>query len=300
MKYQVKRYKDIEAFVLNNPITQKNQSYTIVDKCKGLRVVPNVEFTHDCFGCLFCILEKEDLFEKFIDYWGDNFIKDYCYSSFQGKYRELPNIKKKIITSNDLKNLEIFTSKNETRHIQPWAAGLLSHMSSVPNRTAMEVPIFNDVSDRNWRLDIGCIANNYLLAIEAKVSLDSALADERFVEQHYKYNQIIESLSIEYDYITLFGGKETDLYPPNNNYCTGQKGAKSERFYNIVISDNIKFISANALWYLFCRYLELGNKYAFDRFIKNIFSDKNCLGLLSAGKVMKNQNGDISIEVIPI
>ena len=131
--------------------------------------------------------------------------------------------------------------------------------------------------------------------MESKISLDDALKDERFIEQYHKYTTEIEKSTSNYIYLTLFGGKETELFPISSSYCSGKIGGKSERFYSIVINNNISFISATALWCLCCKYLVLGNAFAWDVFLKEIFSNPNCIGLLSAGKVM-NINGSITIE----
>ena len=167
-------------------------------------------------------------------------------------------------------------------------------MCSKPNRISMEVPVFNMDYDRNGRLDICSMTDTDLLTMESKTSLDDALKNERFIEQRYKYTVEIEKSVSNYTYLTLFGGKETDLFPISSPYCSGKIGGKAERFYSIVINNKIPFISATALWCLCCRYLVYGDKYAWDAFLKDTFSTPDCIGLLSAGKVIYD-NGNISI-----
>lgn len=291
MIYKFRKYKDIDSFVKNQPKTEKDEEYTILSKCNGFDYQSG-NYTNNCFGCLFCIFDTPAMLEKFYEIWGNDFIKEYADKSFTGIPVTLPNAKQRI--KNPMKNLEFFTGVDETTNIQPWACGLISHMCAKPNRISMEVPIFNWDYDRNGRLDICSMTDSDLLTIEAKISLDDALKDERFIEQRYKYTIEIEKSTSNYTYLTLFGGKETDLFPPSSPYCSGKIGGKSERFYSIVIDNHTPFISATALWCLCCKYLTYGNPYAWDKFLKNTFSNPDCIGLLSAGKIM-NQNGTISI-----
>lgn len=291
MIYKFRKYKDIDAFIINNPKTKKDEDYTILFKCNGLDYQTNA-FTNKCFGCLFCALGDSEMLKNFNDFWGDGFIKEYADKAFKGTPVILPDAKLRI--KNPMKNLELFTGVDETQNIQPWASGLINHMCTKPNRISMEVPVFNQDYDRNGRLDICSMTDTDLLTLESKTSLDDALKDERFVEQRYKYTIEIEKSTSNYTYLTLFGGKETDLFPLSSPYCSGKIGGKSERFYSIVIENKIPFISAAALWSLCCRYLTYGNCYAWDVFLKETFSDPDCIGLLSAGKVITS-NEQISI-----
>lgn len=291
MIYKFRKYKDIDSFVKNNPKTKKDEDYTILFKCNGLNY-QNGTFTNKCFGCLFCALYDPEMLNKFNNFWGADFIKEYADKSFTGTPVVLPNAKLSI--KNPIKNLELFTGVDETTNIQPWASGLVNYMCTKSNRISMEVPVFNMDYNRNGRLDICSITDTDLLTMESKISLDDALKDERFIEQRYKYTIEIEKSTSNYTYLTLFGGKETDLFPISSPYCSGIIGGKSERFYSIVIKNEIPFISATSLWSLCCRYLTYGNDYAWDVFLKDTFSDPNCIGLLSAGKVI-NSNGQISI-----
>lgn len=292
MIYKYRKYKDIDSFVNNIPKTKKDEDYTILPKCNGFDYQKKC-FTSRCFGCLFCIFEDDTVKKQFEEIWGSDFITMYMSKSFKGTPVTPPNAKQ--ILKNPIKNLEMFTGIDETSNIQPWASGIIHHMCTKENRIGMEVPIFNRNYDRNGRLDICSKTDTDLLIMESKISLDDALKDERFIEQHHKYTTEIEKSTSEYIYLTLFGGKETDLFPISSSYCSGKIGGKSERFYSIVINNNISFISATALWCLCCRYLVLGNAFAWDVLLKEIFSNPNCIGLLSAGKVM-NINGSITIE----
>ena len=210
MIYKFRKYKDIDSFVKNNPKTKKDEDYTILFKCNGLDYQSGT-FSKKCFGCLFCALGEPEMLQKFNDFWGADFIKEYADKSFTGIPVVLPNAKLSI--KNPIKNLELFTGVDETTNIQPWASGLVNHMCTKSNRISMEVPIFNTDYDRNGRLDICSMTDSDLLTMESKISLDDALKDERFIEQRYKYTIEIEKSTSNYTYLTLFGGKETDLFP---------------------------------------------------------------------------------------
>lgn len=290
--YKYRKYKDIDAFVDNVPKTKKDEDYTILFKCNGFDYKTN-SFTNKCFGCLFCIFGNPDMQKKFVNLWGETFISAFAKKSFQGQPVTVPNAKQSL--KNPYKNLELFTGVDETSNIQPWASGIVNHMCTKDNRISMEVPVFNLDYDRNGRLDICSMTNTELLVLESKISLDDALKDERFIEQRHKYTVEIEKSTDKYTYLTLFGGKETDLFPVNNPYCSGKIGGKSERFYSMVVDNNIPFISATALWCLCCRYLTYGDNYAWDTFLKETFNNPEYIGLISAGKVI-NHNGSFSIE----
>ena len=292
MIFEYKKYKDINDFVFNRPKSKNNEKYTILQKCKGLEK-DYINYNDNCFGCLFCAISNQKQLELLKKARGEEFITKVAKESFKGIPIEAPKTLRGL--KHPYMSLEKFTEVNETTNIQPWAAGLLEKMSFKESRVSMEIPVFNNDYDRNGRLDIGIIADDEFLAIESKTSLDDALKDERFVEQHIKYTIEIEKSTKNYIYLTLFGGKETDLFPENNTYCTGKIGDKTKRFYKILSENNIQFITANALWCLCCKYIEYGTKYSWDNIIKDIFKNQDCIGLLSAGIVKKSEK-DYVIE----
>lgn len=294
MIYSYKKYKDVDAFVKNTPKSKIDNNFTILHKCGGLdtSTCPPT-FTNRCFGCLFCLLQNDVLKEDFLGFWERDIIKSAADNAFLGNKIEIPVSKKQV--KNPIKNLELFTAIDETTNIQPWAAGVLNSICSTDNRISIEVPVFHPDYDRNGRLDICSITTNKLIILESKTTLDDALSDERFVEQHKKYTEVIEKSTENYVYITLIGGNESDLFPINSQYCTGQIGGKTERFYNLLAENGIKFISANALWALTCKFCVSGTDYSWDRFLYPLFEDDSIIGLLSAGKVV-TENGEYIIK----
>lgn len=294
MLYDYKKYKDIEAFVNNVPKSKATEKYTILFKCNGIdnpTTTPTINA--NCFGCLFCLFENKQLQDSFRQHWGENAIAQWAELAFKGTPVRMPTAKKALKAK--YRNLETFTAVDETTNIQPWAVGIVNHACSKPNRVSMEVPVFNDAYSRNGRLDICSITDEWLVTMESKTTLDDALGDERFVEQHEKYTVEIEKATQKYVYLTLVGGKETDVFPVGNPHCTGAIGDKAKRFYQIIVENNIQFITANALWCIACKYITHGAAFAWDNFITEVFSEPECVGLLSAGKVIY-KNGTFTIH----
>lgn len=294
MIYKYNKYDSINNFI--NMIPSKNicNEYTILNKCNGFNFENN-KFTDNCFACLFCIFSNR-INEEFYKYWDYDVISKSADNMFNGIPITPPSAKN--IINCKYKSIEYFTSVDETSNIQPWIAGILQNICSTECRIGLEIPIFNDKYDRNGRLDI-CAINNAkkMLIVETKTTLDDALKDERFIEQQKKYTDEVNKFSNDYIYLTAFGGKETDLFPIDSKYCTGMIGNKTLRFYNLVKEKNIHFISANAIWGIGCNYLKYGKQYSWDNFIENIFKDEHCVGLLSAGKIIK-RDFKYYIEVI--
>jgi hypothetical protein len=283
MIYEYKKYKDILDFVKDQPLRNKNNQFTIVNKCKGCALENGAPVLNNhCFGCLFCAIQNPELKVQLENLYGD-FIKNTAENAFRGVPIKTNIIQKGI--RHPYTSLEKFTSVDETTNIQPWATGLLHNICSKQNRISMEVPIFNYDYDRNGRLDICSITDKHLLVMESKTTLEDALSDERFIEQHTKYTDVINEITSDYTYLTLIGGKETDFYPVDSPYCTGNIGSQATRFHKMLVENKIQAISANALWCLCCKYLIDGTDYAWDTFLVDVFRDPKCIGLVSAGKI---------------
>ncbi|MBO3323108.1 hypothetical protein JJB67_12325 [Clostridium perfringens] len=299
MIYSYKKYKDIENFFNNNPLSNKSINYSLIFQCNGITTESNnkVSLNNNCFNCLFCMLKNKDITKEFLE--KNHQIIELLDSSFSGELIEIPKAKNKI--KNKYYSFEKFTEINETKNIQPWANGIISNLASERFRTSMEINIPNADYDRDGRLDIGAINTNYFLGVECKISLEETLKDQRFIEQFEKYSKEIKYLSqknnIDYNLILLIGGNESDLLPYTHPECTSKVGNKSIQFYDLIKQYNIKFMSANALWLLCLNNLLNQHKYYLDLIIPKIFSDKETLGLLSCGKIMLS-NDSILIKNI--
>lgn len=287
IKYNYK-FKNIIDF-FDKSIVPSPIPYSIIFKCNGLN--NDFEFTNNCFCCLFCYLSFDEIQNKYKIFWGTENLIRYSNLFFKGNIIK-PLDSKSIFAS---KSLNEFTSYDETANIQPWATGILNSLSQEPCICSMELPIQTKNSKRSDRIDIGIRnSNNFFVFIESKVTLDSMLNEDRFVEQHLKYNEILLELTnntnIEYSLIFLIGGDERDLLPPGHQECTSMVGKKAERFYNLLLRYNIKFISAHALLGIALNYSILNDlTYSWDIFFKKFFyeNDKN-IALLSSGIVKKD------------
>jgi len=294
--YEYKKYKGIAEFVRGDSLGKRANQFTIINKCQGCSLQNNRPVLNNhCFGCLFCAVGNDDIRFQLEQVYGEDLISSAAEASFKGVPIK-PSITQKGLR-HPYTSLEKFTSVDETTNIQPWATGLLHHMCTRDNRISMEVPIFNYDYDRNGRLDICAITNEHMLVLESKTTLEDALSDERFIEQHTKYTEVINEITDAYTYLTLVGGKETDVYPSDNDYCTGNIGRQADRFHQMLIENHIQVITANALWCLCCKYLTGGNAYAWDTFLINVFRDPKCIGLVSAGKLCV-KDGKVTIESI--
>lgn len=298
MQLTLLKYDNIKDFILYPSKKRIPETFSLIFSCKGLNT--DYTFKSTCFGCLFCVLnDEQQLKTKYI-----NHFKNYDLCNFKDRYFKgnlVSPIKSHTSLKNPYSNIEKFTSTKETTHIQPWSAGILNCTSSQSCRVGREINIPNTDYNRDGRLDIAAITDSYLLAIEAKISLKDALIDERFIEQFDKYNKEIKDIITEkgykYNLLLLIGDKETDLLPPSHIECSSNIGDMSSRFYNILDTYGIKFISANALLGLsFNHLLSKDPIFAWDNFIPRIFEDENCVGIVSAGKIVKINN---SYEVKP-
>lgn len=289
MIYRHKKYKDIEAFILGNPVNNNDIEYSLVfGNCEGISENKNreISFNNKCFGCLFCAFGN--MKESFIDLFGHNQLLEIANKGFNGEIVDPVNAR--LILGNPYRNLECFTKTAETKNIQPWAAGILQSICKKPCRVGMEIQAPNDIFDRDGRLDVCAMTNDFLMVFETKTSLDDALNDERFVEQHAKYSPVISKHlnNNEYFLSIMIGGKETDLLPESHELCSSRVGEKSERFYKLISEYSIPFISANALWLLALSNLLGVEKRSADDFFRSIAEDSRVVGIVTAGKIVFN------------
>lgn len=296
MIYEYKKYKGIAEFVAGAALTKRSNRFTIVNKCQGCTIADEKPMLNShCFGCLFCAINNPELLEQMKKLFNGDFISAAAEEAFKG----VP-VKPRIVQKglrHPYASLEKFTAVDETTNIQPWAVGLLHHICSTDNRISMEVPIFNYDYDRNGRLDICSITPEHLMVMESKTTVDDALADERFIEQHTKYTEVINEITKNYTYITLVGGKETEIYPVDSPYCTGAVGNKAARFHQLLLDNHIQVLTANALWCLCCKYIVEGDRFSWDRFLVDALKAPECIGMVSAGLLIV-KNGRLTIQSI--
>ncbi len=296
MIYEYYKYKDVSSFINHHNKKGSIIQYSLpYGNCKGLSYQnSDFSFNNKCFYCNFCAFGQiSDMYSQIYSNKGIS-----LYTFFNGSLATLPNAI--LLLGNKLGNLEQFTSTDERNNIQLWVAALFSNTCKPPCNVSMEIPADNPLFKRNGRIDVGTYNNSFSLMIETKTTLEDAMKDERFVEQHSKYAPCIEkSLSKDQYLLAIaFGGKETDLLPETHPQCTSTIGGRSSHFYQLIIKYKIPFISAAAIWGLACMHINDPSFYS-DDFLQCVFSDPNCIGLLSAGKVCY-ENGRVTIKSIDL
>ncbi len=219
---------------------------------------------------------------------------------FKGRAVKIPEFNY-LSEFNNINRFEDFTSRNEVKNISLWALSCLRKISHGADiRLGKELEIIQTKNPRDGRLDVVVLNDSSILIIESKISLSSLLSEGRFRYQIPSYekecNKIVNSYDLSHksnhkiSIFLLIGGEETDLYPPMHEDCTtGQVGDISKIFYDNLSKYNIKFISANALWALANYSILKDKKINWSDLLPSFFEDKNVIGLLSAGKVIKDK-----------
>ncbi len=199
---------------------------------------------------------------------------------------------------------EEYTKRDEVNNIALWILSAINYCSDSKLRLGKELEINQENNPRDGRLDVVAVRDLKTLVIETKTDTRTLLNENRFTIQINAYTS--ECLKYTQEYIKsnellvllAIGGEETDIYPIDHEDCvTGIVGNISKIFYEKVAENNIKFVSANALWSI-VTYKYITNK-SIDifKFLNLIFSDKESIGLLSGG-VVKNIKNRLVLEKI--
>jgi hypothetical protein len=212
----------------------------------------------------------------------------------------------KIIDPNIEKfyRFEEYTKRDEVNNIALWLLSAIDYCSNSKLRLGKELEINQENNPRDGRLDVVAVRDLETLVIETKTDTKTLLSENRFTFQINAYTS--ECLKYTQDYINsnkllvllVVGGEETDIYPTNHPDCvTGTVGNISKIFYDKIIQNNIKFVSANALWSI-VTYKYITNK-SIDifKFLDAIFADKESIGLLSGG-LIKTKSKKLILEKI--
>jgi NAD-dependent dihydropyrimidine dehydrogenase PreA subunit len=255
--------------------------------------------TDKCIGCLLCLSSQRNLdslssdIRTILSFIVTNYnqIKSRLENDpFNGKQLDMPNY---TGADRKLKSLSDFTSTKETKHIALWATELFNFLSKSENsRMGKEIEIVKSTKPRDGRLDACIISDDNILVCETKVDLDTLLTENRFVVQIPSYKaecqRIIDahnkkpSPNKKLQIYLLIGGNESDLYPPDSEYCTSNVGEKAQKFYSQLVKYDIKFISADALWLMVLYSLLKKKRLCWDLILDKIFT-KNAIGLVTAG-----------------
>jgi hypothetical protein len=310
-EYQSKSFKD---YLENNTNGKTTLVLTCNSNLDALKL-SDEKLTIDserCIGCLSCIIANSGVPHKviiqripqiMISMFGSEdelrSIFEESKNYFQGVPASLPQFSK--IFGRMCGGFEEFTAKNEVDGLAIWSMITLKFLSSDGKaRVAKEIGITPEQRLRDARLDVCVMSNNRVAIAETKVSLVKMLADGRFPIQMRNYNQECRNsilqfnrdhdVSLDMDLFLIIGGKETDLFPPNDSRCTARTGNRSATFYQRIEKEGIRFVSANALWALAMKSLSDKRRICWDLLFPEIFS-QGAIGLVSAGIVMKDGTG---------
>ena len=281
-------------------IKDKNKyiiSYPDYKNFKGI-LTNTYKQTKESINPLYFFLPTKEKVDKFNT---ENFLN----SVFNGRAVLLPHFKIIDPDIEKYERFEEFTKRNEINNIALWVLAAIEYLSLSPNLLlGKELEIVQTGNPRDGRLDDVAIKEKIALVLETKTDLRSALAENRFLYQIQNYTrECVKLINEQGDgKVTLVllgvGGEETDLFPPGHQDCTtGNVGNISKIFYDKILEKEVRFISANALWCLVAYKFITNKKIDILDFILSVFSDKNSLGLLSGGIVVR-KNNDLLVKPI--
>lgn len=237
----------------------------------------------------------------------NNALLDYSRRLFRGRKVEIPIFNNSKTEFNIFRRFEDFTAVNEVKNISLWSLSCLDFLSDKKsNRQGKELEIFQTGNPRDGRLDVVSFDNGEILILEAKVSLPILLREGRYKIQIPLYlkeaNRIVNEHNKNKDdrlKVSLFliiGGEESDVYPPDSPDCTsGKVGDISQIFYDNIVENNIKFISANALWALSAKSMIENKPILWRNILPRLFNESNTLGLVTGGKIVR-KNDHLSVK----
>jgi hypothetical protein len=202
---------------------------------------------------------------------------------------------------------EDFTNTDEVNHIALWLLGAFSYLSKSDLRLGKELEVYQEGNPRNGRLDDVVIRDATTIVVETKKNLRYLLGENRLEFQIRDYKTECLRLMRKYlqsEELTVLlgiGGEETDVFPPGHPDCTtGQVGNVASTFYEKILSNNIKFITANAVWSLVAYQFISARPLDLFGLLRKTFSRQDVYGLLSGGIVVAKGQGAFSVEQLDL
>ena len=110
----------------------------------------------------------------------------------------------------------------------------------------------------------------YFLILDTAALLNDCCTDS-YLRHHAACEDVLTASHANFLYLTLIGGEEPL--------------AKNDHLA-FLSEHRIHVLTVNALWCLCCRYLANSKLGAWDLLLPEFFSDSNCIGLTSMGKLM--------------
>ena len=209
---------------------------------------------------------------------------------FSGKNIKLP---KNTALDSKYRSFEEWSSTKETTHISPWIYAAFQGIfgEETVGTTELHIPLPGE--KRPARLDVVTLikSKNCLFIFEAKTSIQSAQEEARFTEQVPRYSQASKETlrcfpGFSSETILIVGGNENDHLPSSSNGSISPSNAGKD-FLKKCSDNNVKFVTANALWQLLV--LNIISNGSGD-FVLKTFTElsENYQGLTSAGFISKS------------
>ena len=301
------RYKNLPDFIINK--TAGTSSFSIAGdgniECMDiidppLEAIPN---TKKCINCMFCVFGCP----------GNKFtisntyqISSHCNdSSIPSDWGPLPgkvarSFKGTLLSDDDFQSVDFFnprgryqgfenfTSVDETKNIAVWLGNTIKFLLGAKSRVGLEIPVDIPGADRDGRLDVTGILEEYLISCETKTTFKDMMSDKRFVEQMAGYERKLRAetqpTSIRYNQFLVVGGAETDLLPISDPRCTSNLGGDAELFYRLIRDHQIKFISAKSFLILGMKALLAEDHFNLEAELSTLLGSHS-VGLLSCGPI---------------
>ena len=301
------RYKSLPAFINNQSVG--NASFTIggdgnID-CMDI-VGPPIQLqprTTKCINCMFCVFGcPGSKFSVSETYEISSHCNDNSGDSDWGPIPEKVNqaFKGNLLTDGDFQSasffnplgryqgFEDFTSVDETKNIAVWLGNTVKFLLGGNSRVSLEIPIDIPGADRDGRLDVTGLKDDYLIACETKTTFKDLMSDKRFVEQMSGYEKKLSEETtpkgIRYKQYLVIGGAETDLLPPGDPRSTSVLGNESEFFYKLLYKHRIQFISAKVFLLLGMKALLQSGPYDLESELNKLLGPEEA-GLLTSGSI---------------
>ena len=304
------RYRSLPDFISNK--STGNASFSIAGSgnldCMSILDAPiqAKPQASKCVNCMYCVFgcpgNKFTVSETYeisshcndspaVSDWGP--LNDRVKNSFSGSLLD-ENEFQSVSFFNPLgryQGFEDFTAVDETMNIAVWLGNTIKFLLGKNSRVSLEIPIDIPGADRDGRLDVSGIIENYLITCETKTTFKDLMADKRFVEQMSGYEKKLKDetngTSIRFQQFLVIGGAETDLLPPGDPHSTSRFGNDSEIFYGLLKDHNIRFISAKAFLLLGLKALVSPVGFNLENELIELFPN-NSLGLVTSGPVIQD------------
>lgn len=202
-------------------------------------------------------------------------------------------------------SFEDFASVDEVQNIAVWTISMLKYLSSDHEAVlGREINMLIEDRDRGGRLDVCMFSEKQnLICIETKVNFEKMMQENRYVSQLVAYKKEIANtlknikMNIKSHEILLVDGDETKLLYSDHPNCSSNIGNQSAIFYQNLNNYSLLFISAKAMISITLKKMFIDEKKYSIENILNKIETKKCLGMVSEGLIIFEND---SYHMIPL